>query len=131
MAALKGHIVALMSAAENSGNRAQRGKPRGRPFPKGRSGNPGGRPTGYGAFRDLCRDHTSAALATLLGALEAKDATAVAAARVLLAYGWGAPPSAPEDLESSCRTDSELVLSQLSREELLFIAALPDPPHES
>lgn len=58
------------------------------PWPKGTSGNPGGRPKGYTAFRALCRERTFAALEALTEALE-NEGERVAAAKVLLEFGWG------------------------------------------
>lgn len=98
---------------------------RGRPFQKGQSGNPSGRPADYGQFRALCRSKSPQAVAALEAALDRSDASSVAAARVLLEYGWGKPQAAPEDLEA-VRQGGGMALAQLSREELLSIAALPD-----
>lgn len=64
--------------------------PRGRPFPKGTSGNPGGRPAELGQFRALCREKTPEALNALSVAMADPD-HAVAAAKVLLEFGWGKP----------------------------------------
>lgn len=66
-------------------NRTQQGR-----FAKGKSGNPGGRPALIGEFRDKCRERTDAALKALEDALEDPLAR-VAAAKVLLEFGWGKP----------------------------------------
>lgn len=61
---------------------------------KGQSGNPGGRPKEIAEVRDLSRQHTPEALATLLAIMrnaDAKDAARVAAAKELLDRGWGKP----------------------------------------
>jgi hypothetical protein len=98
--------------------------PPGKPWKKGQSGNPSGRPADYGHFRELCRSKSPQAVAALELALANGDSASVAAARVLLEYGWGKPSAAPEDLEAV--KAGAVQLSQLSREELLAIAALPD-----
>jgi hypothetical protein len=58
----------------------------------GQSGNPGGRPRGYGEIRELARQHTDTAIETLIRIASDADAPAsaqVAAANALLDRGWG------------------------------------------
>jgi hypothetical protein len=59
----------------------------GRPFERGRSGNPGGRPRGIEA---RAREFTEEALQALVAALR-NPKERVAAASVLLNYAWGKP----------------------------------------
>lgn len=67
--------------------------PRGKPFMKGQSGNPGGRPRlpeDIKHIRELARQYTGPALEALATALEqGSDAAKVAAAKELLDRGWG------------------------------------------
>ena len=100
---------------------ANSAKQRGRPFVKGVSGNPSGRPADYGAFREMCRAKSPQAVAALEDALANGDASSVAAARVLLEYGWGKPASAPEDLDA-VRESGGNALAVLTRDDLLAIA---------
>lgn len=59
-------------------------------FQKGKSGNPGGRPKADAQIKELARQHTTAAIKTLVTALKAKgERTRVAAAEALLDRGWG------------------------------------------
>ena len=61
---------------------------------KGQSGNPGGRPAGYGDLRELARSHTEAAVQTLVDIMCDSDAAPSAratAASSLLDRGWGRP----------------------------------------
>jgi hypothetical protein len=62
----------------------------GKPFAKGKSGNPGGRPKDVVAVRDFARAHTTKAIERLAFWLCSDNAKAsVAAAQVLLDRGWG------------------------------------------
>ena len=117
------------AAQSSAKQQPKKAKPRGRPFEKGQSGNPGGRPADYGHFRELCRSKSPQAVAALELALANGDSASVAAARVLLEYGWGKPQSCAEDLEA-VRQGGGVLLAKLSREELLAIAALPDEDGE-
>jgi len=61
---------------------------------KGQSGNPGGRPAGYGDLRELARTHTETAVQTLVDIMCDSDAAPSAratAATGLLDRGWGRP----------------------------------------
>lgn len=83
-------------SAESSGKQ----QPIGRPFPKGTSGNKGGRPKGYNSFRKAFRDEKDDAarrkrLAEIRNHGEDKDA--LMAIRLEWEYGYGKPPSAPDD----------------------------------
>ncbi len=63
-------------------------------FVSGESGNPGGRPAGYGEIRDIARQHTETAINTLVKIMSDSDATPssrVGAAVALLDRAWGRP----------------------------------------
>ena len=64
-------------------------------FQKGASGNPGGRPAQLAGLRELAAQHTEAAIAALVRALD-DPKTSVAAAVALLDRVWGKPQQAIE-----------------------------------
>jgi len=80
---------------ESPGNKPNQGR-----WKKGQSGNPNGRPAGYAEFKAKCREATDEALAALRTALTDPD-SAVAAARVLLEFGWGKPTQPLENADGS------------------------------
>ena len=72
----------------------QKKMPRGKPFQKGHSGNPGGRPKLPWSIVELARDNTPSAMHTLIEIHEDKNAppsARVAAAEAVLDRGWGRP----------------------------------------
>ena len=117
-------VVSETTTGEGQGSQPANRTEQGR-FKPGVSGNPQGRPGGYAEFREMCRSKSPAAVEALEGALTEGGPSAVAAARVLLEYGWGKPSSAPEDLDA-VREGGGSALSVLTRDELLAIARLPD-----
>ena len=95
-------------------------------FPPGRSGNPGGRPRGIEA---RCREFTEEALQALRAALR-NPKERVAAASVLLSYGWGKPKQVIEANAETSVTMLHLLASQsigagLRSEALLGVTATP------
>jgi Family of unknown function (DUF5681) len=69
----------------------------GKPFQKGQSGNPGGRPRVVAEVKELAREHTGKAVETLVSIMtntKAAPTARVSAANALLdrGYGNGKPP---------------------------------------
>jgi uncharacterized protein DUF5681 len=67
----------------------------GKPFKKGQSGNPGGRPKVVAEIKELARAHTGKAIETLVSIMDnpkAAPAAGVSAANALLDRGYGKPP---------------------------------------
>ena len=90
-------LVATRNLAENSGRTAKRAR-RGRPFPPGVSGNPGGRPAEAPEVRALARQHTEEAIRTLVRIMRSgtPDRTRSAAAEAILDRAWGRSAQAVE-----------------------------------
>ena len=71
----------------------------GRPFPRGRSGNPGGRPKELRDVIELARLHTTDAIETLAAAMNSDSApwaVRISAANAILDRGWGKPKETTE-----------------------------------
>jgi Family of unknown function (DUF5681) len=67
----------------------------GKPFKKGQSGNPGGRPKVIAEVRELAREYTGEAVKTLVSIMtnpKSAPAARVSAANALLDRGYGRPP---------------------------------------
>jgi hypothetical protein len=102
--------------AANSDRAATR--QRGRPFPKGVSGNPSGRPKRDLALAELARAYTHEAIRTLAEIMTNPNAPAssrIAAAIALLDRGYGrAPQSLEVDQRASFSEELELFIRQLA-----------------
>jgi hypothetical protein len=69
-------------------------------FEKGVSGNPGGRPKLAGYVREVAREHTAAAIQTLVNVmndLTASPSARVSAANAILDRGYGKPTGSTSD----------------------------------
>lgn len=80
----------------------------GRPFPKGVSGNPGGRPKEVAEVRALAKEHSAMAVTTLAdiaGDEQVDPRARVAAATALLDRGWGRPS---QDIQVRAQVEAEV-----------------------
>src|SRR5215467_5572732 len=76
----------------------------GKPFQKGQSGNPGGRPKEIAEVKELAREHMPAAieaLASIMNNPKASDAARFSAASALLDRGYGKAPQHPKSVRMS------------------------------
>jgi hypothetical protein len=83
---------------------------------KGTSGNPSGRTKEVGIVRDLAREHTTAAIETLVAICKdnkVSPSARVAAASALLDRGWGKASQAM-DVSIEQRTSLVEILTQLN-----------------
>ena len=109
------HVLGELS--QHTGTSKMPGK--GRPFTKGVSGNPGGRPKVLGDVQELARQKSPEAIETLSKILldeKAAPAARVAAANALLDRGYGKPT------QPISQTLAKVDPSTMSDEELAAIA---------
>ena len=87
----------------------------GRPFPKGQSGNPGGRPKIEREIVDLARSHSMEAIETLVRIMRSgKPAEALAASNAILDRAFGRPK---QTVDARVSRD----IRELSDEELIAV----------
>jgi hypothetical protein len=109
--------------ADNSGRNSEaRRRGPGRPWAKGESGNPGGRPKMERTILELAREHTEDAMRTLIDI--AKDRKAppsarVGAAQAILDRGWG---RATQVIDATVR--SELTVEEIDARLAALVAGL-------
>lgn len=115
-----------MPAPENRNSNGPQRDALGRVLP-GSTLNPAGRPKSNAALRQKCRDLDEESLAALRAALS-EPGERVAAAKVLLAYGHGAPESKPIDDEAEHETTSGRVTPAKALEALTAEPRGPDDP---
>jgi hypothetical protein len=98
---------------------------RGRPFPKGTSGNPGGRPKAVRELLEVARSAVPRALAfatKLLDDTKAEARVRLDAAKFVCAYGLGAPPRLPLEDGDDGAEPLRPLFDSATIQELHFIA---------
>jgi hypothetical protein len=115
-------------AAEISGDAGGKGKtiPEGRPFPKGKSGNPGGLPAWVREVRELAGKHSKEAIERLVTLMRQKKQLKVAhAAACAILDRAGAKPIQPIAVtDGDGRPAKALDLAKLSDQQLVELEAL-------
>jgi Family of unknown function (DUF5681) len=103
----------------------------GRPFPKGVSGNPGGRAKGLKEVTELARHHAPEAIDTLVRIMRDPKANAAArgaAANALLDRGYG-KAVATVSVENTGRSLEQMLIDlHRRRQEAAKLIELPPPP---
>jgi hypothetical protein len=118
-----------MAGAENSGPEHDQRPRVGRPFAKGQSGNPGGRPKRVKELVELARAETLPTLKKIVWLRDNADDQRVqlAAARELFDRAWGRPTQPlAGDPERPIRHRHDLDLSTLRDEHLAALEALAE-----
>jgi hypothetical protein len=109
-------------------------RPRGRPFQRGISGNPGGRPRELRDVIELARSHSPSAIAALAKIMrdeQSPPAARVGAANAILDRAHGRPPQAIAHLGAVAAYNLDLLSEeQLEQLEALLMIANAESPNE-
>lgn len=92
---------------------------RGRPFPRGVSGNPGGRPAGLSRMVEKAREYSDRAIEVLVAALSSPiPRLRVQAAEMLLNRAWGKPTTAldPDGERAILEAKATVLIRRYERE---------------
>ena len=105
-------VASMIRSLSPDNSKITKAMPRGQPFEKGKSGNPGGRPKRTPEEADLieaCRTKTPEALQTILELMEESDNDRVklAAAQYVIERGWGKAPERIELLTATVDLSAE------------------------
>jgi hypothetical protein len=112
---------------EISGKPAKKPRGRGRPFRKGQSGNPGGRPKDAESVRNLARSYASEAIETLVKIMRDRRASAtgrIGAATAILDRGFGKPT---QQIESALNVSYDISDKPLTTQEWAAKYCSDDP----
>jgi len=103
-----------LTGKADKGGKSRPPPPEGARFKPGESGNPGGRPKAFKAFREACQSHLDEVLETWISVL--RDPVADTFARLkagehIAAYAVGKPPQAVtiEDPDGTVKTLADLI----------------------
>ncbi|MEN6349647.1 MAG: DUF5681 domain-containing protein [Syntrophomonas sp.] len=101
--------IDVLEQTENKPERGERGR-----FLPGQSGNSSGRPKLPAEFTELAREHTVAALQTIIDVLtdtKAKAGDRLRAAEIMLDRGWGKPLQASQINLDADVTNQQLIVT--------------------
>ena len=116
--------------AENSSKTAKR-RGRGRPFQKGQSGNPGGRPKVAPEVRELAKEHGPRAFARVVELMDSKDGSlALAACKEVLNRTFGKSPQPLVGGEAPIKVQEERVDDRELARRIALILSRADPKKE-